>query len=134
MTSTSSTPRRRTRQREAIEEYLADQSVFRSAQDIHADLRAAGDNIGLATVYRALQAMVDDGEIDVLRLDDGEQQYRRCGAGTDHHHHLVCRQCGFAVEVLDQPVARWADEVGRTHGFTEIEHRVEVFGVCADCR
>ncbi len=125
------TTRRNTKQRSAVLDFLSGQNVFRSAQDIYAHLRERGNRIGLATVYRALQGMVEDGEIDVLRTDDGEAVYRRCGTG--HHHHLVCRVCGRTVEVEDRPVERWAATVAEQHGFVDVEHQVEVFGQCADC-
>ncbi len=118
-----------TRQRNAIREELAQDSAFRSAQEIYANLRTSGTRIGLTTVYRALQALADAGEVDVLRADDGEAAYRLCSEG--HHHHLVCRQCGRTVEVEARAVERWADRVASEHGFTEIAHTVEVFGTCA---
>jgi Fur family ferric uptake transcriptional regulator len=104
---------------------------FRSAQDIHAMLRSQGDTVGLTTVYRTLQALADNGDIDVLRNDEGEAVYRRCG--SSHHHHLVCRGCGRTVEVEGPAVERWAEQVARTHGFSEVSHTVEVFGRCAAC-
>lgn len=128
---TETTTRRPTRQRAAIAAELDQASEFRSAQEIHADLREAGEKIGLATVYRTLQTMSLDGEIDTLRTDDGESVYRRCSTG--HHHHLVCRSCGTAVEVEGPAVERWSDQVSREHGFVDVEHTVEIFGTCANC-
>lgn len=104
---------------------------FRSAQELHDLLRRRGDAVGLTTVYRTLQALADAGEIDVLRSDDGESIYRRCSDG--HHHHLVCRNCGKAVEVEDSQVEEWADRVAAAHGFINVQHTVEVFGLCAGC-
>jgi len=125
-------PQRRTRQRTAVSDILEVQTSFRSAQEIYADLRQQGTAIGLATVYRALQTMVEDGEVDVLRSsDDGEAAYRRCS--TRHHHHLVCRSCGRTVEVEDQDVERWARSVADAHGFSRVDHQVEVFGTCSTC-
>ncbi|MET9709650.1 Fur family transcriptional regulator [Nocardiopsis alba] len=121
-----------TTRREAVRRALTGSSGFRSAQDLHADLRADGSKIGLTTVYRALQAMSDSGEVDVLRTDEGEAVYRACDT-EDHHHHLVCRVCSTAVEIEGPAVERWAAEVGAQHGFTEVTHTVEVFGTCARC-
>jgi Fur family transcriptional regulator, ferric uptake regulator len=121
-----------TRQRVAVREELARDDAFRSAQDVHARLRAAGTRIGLTTVYRALQAMADSGEVDVLRQPDGESVYRRCSTPR-HHHHLVCRECGRTVEVDGPAVERWAERVAAEHGFSGVEHTVEVFGTCANC-
>ncbi len=121
-----------TRQRIAVREELAREASFRSAQDVHARLRAAGTRIGLTTVYRALQSMAETGEVDVLRQPDGESVYRRCSTPR-HHHHLVCRECGRTVEVDGPAVERWADKVAAEHGFSAVEHTVEVFGTCAAC-
>ena len=123
--------RRPTRQRAAVAALLADTDEFRSAQDLHAALRAAGDSVGLATVYRNLQAMAAEGEVDMLRTDDGEAVYRACSTG--HHHHLVCRACGRTVEVEGPTVEAWANRVSAEHGFTDVHHTLEIFGTCADC-
>ena len=123
--------RRPTRQRTAIEADVDRYDEFRSAQEIHASLVAGGDKIGLATVYRTLQAMVDEDALDALRTDDGEQVYRRCSTG--HHHHLVCRECGRTDEVEGPAVERWAERVSAEHGFTEVAHTLELFGRCAAC-
>ncbi|MGI4894777.1 MAG: Fur family transcriptional regulator [Janthinobacterium lividum] len=123
--------RRSTKQRSAVSTILDEADAFISAQDLHAALRARGDSVGLATVYRALQALADDGDVDVLRTDEGESLYRRCSTG--HHHHLVCRRCGRTVEVEGPTVEAWAKRIGGEHGFTQVEHVVEVFGVCGTC-
>ena len=122
---------RSTRQRSAISALLAESKGFRSAQDLHAELRDKGDTIGLTTVYRTLQSMSDAGAVDVLRTDSGELIFRKCS--DSHHHHLVCRVCGFTVEVEDPKVEVWARSAGQAHGFTEVTHSVELFGVCAEC-
>nr|WP_284291012.1 transcriptional repressor [Angustibacter aerolatus] len=91
-------------------------------------MRASGSPVGLATVYRALQGMVEDGAADALRTGDGEVVYRRCSQG--HHHHLVCRECGRTVEVEGPTVERWATRVAEQHGFHDVSHTLEVFGTC----
>ena len=123
--------RRPTRQQSAIAREMAGSEEFRSAQEIHAALVAGGDKIGLATVYRTLQAMVDEGLVDALRTDDGEQAYRRCSTG--HHHHLVCRDCGRTVEIEGPAVERWTAAISAEHGFTDVAHTLELFGRCGPC-
>lgn len=122
---------RPTRQRLAVAEVLATFDDFRSAQEIHEQLRSSGEGIGLTTVYRTLQTLADAGEIDMLRTDSGEAVYRRCSA--HHHHHLVCRHCGRTVEVEGPTVELWAERVAAEHDFTDISHTVEIFGTCATC-
>jgi Fur family ferric uptake transcriptional regulator len=124
-------PQRSTRQRAAVAAVLDSVPDFRSAQELHDLLKQRGENVGLTTVYRTLQSLAESGEVDVLRTGDGESIYRRCSSG--HHHHLVCRVCGRAVEVEGPAVERWADKVAAEHGFSEVSHTVEIFGRCAEC-
>jgi Fur family ferric uptake transcriptional regulator len=124
---------RATRQRSAVAATLGTSEGFRSAQDLYEAMRAAGERVGLTTVYRTLQAMAAAGEVDVLRTADGESVYRRCRSDV-HHHHLVCRSCGTTVELPGDEVEAWAAQVAEEHGFTDTTHTVEVFGICATCR
>ena len=102
-------PRRQTRQRRAVDEVLAELAEFRTAQQIHEELRHRGGSVGLTTVYRRLQTLAEAGELDAIRVADGETAYQRCSDG--HHHHLVCRVCGRTVEVSGPAVEKWADAV-----------------------
>ncbi|NMH96659.1 Fur family transcriptional regulator [Pseudonocardia acidicola] len=123
---------RATRQRAAVSALLDRLDDFRSAQEIHEQLRRSGEGIGLTTVYRTLQALADSGEVDVLRTGTGEAVYRRCDS-AEHHHHLVCRRCGRAVEIEGPAVESWAQRVADEHGYTELSHTVEIFGLCREC-
>jgi len=122
---------RPTRQRIAITAALRESVDFQSAQEVHDAVRQAGEKVGLATVYRTLQAMADSGEVDVRHSPAGEATYRRCS--TSHHHHLVCRSCGRTVEITGSAVERWAHAVADEHGFTDVAHTVELVGLCAEC-
>ncbi len=122
---------RSTRQRAAIATLLETVDDFRSAQELHDELRRRGETIGLTTVYRTLQSMAAAGLLDTLRSDTGESVYRRCS--TDHHHHLVCSSCGSTVEVGDHEVETWAAEVAAEHGFSDPSHTIEIFGTCSQC-
>lgn len=128
----SGPPRRVTSQRAALAGVLAGTDEFATAQELHEALRAAGARVGLATVYRTLADLVASGDIDTLRSPAGETLYRRCG-DAEHHHHLVCRVCGRTVEVTAPAVEHWAKSVARTYGFSDIDHEIELFGVCAAC-
>lgn len=80
MTSTDPPPRH-TRQRAAVSAIMTTLDEFRTAQDVHAELRQRGEAIGLATVYRTLARMAADGEVDSIRTPEGVAAYRRCSAG-----------------------------------------------------
>jgi Fur family ferric uptake transcriptional regulator len=114
-----------------VKEALGTSENFVSAQSLHSSLRESGSPIGLATVYRALADLAQDGDADSLQ-QEGESLYRACTPGS-HHHHLICRSCGLTVEISAEPIEKWAQSVAAEHGFTSANHVVDVFGFCADC-
>jgi Fur family ferric uptake transcriptional regulator len=122
-------PARITRQRTAVLEALRRAPEPLSAKDLHEGL---GHSVGLATVYRALQGLVDAGRVDVFRRGTGEALFRLCN--PVHHHHLVCHRCGRVVEIDTCGVELWASRVAHRHGFSITDHQADVFGVCAACQ
>jgi Fur family ferric uptake transcriptional regulator len=122
---------RSTKQRKAVAEVLATISKFSSAQEVHSILISRGEKVGLATVYRTLQALAETGAIDVLR-NDGEALYRACS--NDHHHHLVCTGCNKTTEISAPEVEIWTEKIAREQGYVISGHTIEVFGLCKNCR
>jgi Fur family transcriptional regulator, ferric uptake regulator len=128
---TLNTPRKR-----ALLEVLEGADRFLSTAELHgrlcAHLAPQGLRMGIATVYSQLRRLAQSGAVDTLRSDEGETLYwlpRR----DEHHHYLVCRSCGRAVEVEADPVEEWADALGATVGFREVTHTFELFGLCHRC-
>ena len=101
---------RMTKQRQAVFDNLSEHRDFRSAQKVFEDLTARGHQIGLATVYRNLQALAEDNQVD-----------------------LVCRNCGRAEDLGAGELEKWISAVASSHGYTQIEHSIELFGLCSDC-
>ncbi|MFC5930572.1 transcriptional repressor [Cryobacterium melibiosiphilum] len=124
--------KRNTWQREAVRGALDASGGFVSAQGLHSALHASGSPIGLATVYRALADLAVGGDADSLQSPDGESLYRACST-NEHHHHLICRNCGLTVEIEADAVETWAKNVASQNGFTDAAHVVDVFGLCAAC-
>lgn len=124
---------RNTKQREEILALLRREEDFRSAQQLFTAMRLQGSKIGLATVYRNLQALVDAGEADTMRLPTGEQLYRLCGQAVQHHHHLICRYCARTIDIIGPAVEKWADRVAAEHEFTAVSHTLDIFGTCPSC-
>ena len=111
MRARNRSPRARgTRQAQALAVALESLPGFCSAQEIHAELRRKGEHVGLATIYRHLQALSEEGSVDAIRDASGEILYRQCETSV-HHHHLTCRNCGRSVEVEGRAVEQWAEKV-----------------------
>lgn len=131
MTTTNPEPaRRQTWQKDAVLHALGQAQGFVSAQQLHKQLTQHGSVIGLATVYRTLNSLVADGLADSL-VNAGESLFRDCS--KDHHHHLICNGCGIAVEIEAKQAETWATKVAKEHGFTQVTHTIDIFGLCEAC-
>jgi Fur family transcriptional regulator, ferric uptake regulator len=123
---------RPTRQRLTVLSELMDEDDDVTAQQLHERLRQRGERLGLATVYRTLGLLAEEGVIDSLSHHQGELCYRLCG--HDHHHHLVCSGCHRVVELDDCELEPWLERVSAAHWFVATGHRLEVSGLCPNCR
>ncbi len=123
---------RATRQKKALSELLEEASNFSSAQELHSKLRERGYRVGLTTVYSQLRVLAEAGNIDSVLTPSGETLYRLCSLSS-HHHHLICRDCGDAIEIEAALVESWTNEVAKQAGFTDISHTIEIEGRCQRC-
>ncbi|WP_244258414.1 transcriptional repressor [Streptomyces sp. Tu 2975] len=122
-----------TRQRAAVAQALAGCADFVSAQQLHARMADEGIRVGLTTVYRALQDAERTGGADVVRSEIGERRYRHRPA-AEHRHYIICRSCRRGEPLDTDVVERWVAHVSRTTGFAEVDHTLELSGVCGNCR
>ena len=122
---------RQTKQRQAIVETLQASSAFLTVAQLAELLASNNQAIGLATIYRTVNALHQSNELDSVTLGDGQLAYRLCNA--THHHHLRCTKCGVTVELVGTQIEEWAHQVGATHGFSAIEHTIELTGICQNC-
>ena len=120
--------------RRLVVEFLGEQDCCLSAQEIHDAVRARGGRVGIASVYRTLDGMDALGLVQRIDLGDGVARFEPAHAGGDHHHHLVCDDCGkvepFEDARLESAIALVAD--GR--GYAVAAHDVVLRGACEDCR
>jgi len=115
-------------------EFLDAQDCCVSAQEIYDGLRENGTRVGVASVYRALDGLAQLGLVQRVELGDGITRFEPARPGGDHHHHLVCDECG-KVEPFEDPMLESAIErVAVGHGYTVAAHDVVVHGACDDCR
>ena len=124
---------RRTRPRNAVAELIARRTGHFTAADLLSDATRSGLRIGRATIFRNLELFTELGALERLDLPSGEHAYVACEP-EQHHHHVVCRLCGRSAEVGDSGLQSVVSEIARRSGYSIDAHRLELFGICAQCR
>jgi len=114
-------------------EHLAAQNCCVGAKEIHDDLRRHGRTVGLASVYRMLDALSEQSLVQRVDVGDGIVRYEPARR-SDHHHHLVCENCGKVEPFEDHGLEQALEAVEQRSGYTVAGHEVVVRGECADCR
>lgn len=130
--SLSRSGRRNSSARRAVIELLGRQRCCLTAQEIFDELRAEGRRVGIASVYRLLEQLARDGYVQRVDVGVGTARFEPHHAGGEHHHHLVCADCGkveaFADAELEQALHKVEDETGYA-----VAHDVVLRGVCDAC-
>ena len=119
--------------RRAVVELLGRQNCCLSAQEIFDGLRKARRPVGIASVYRALDALVDLRLVKRVDAGDGIARFEPAPDDGDHHHHLVCRDCGKVEAFTDSRLERAIDRIASGLRYAVEEHEVVLTGACADC-
>ena len=108
-----------------------------TAEEIYEIIKTDCPEIGLATVYRTIQLLLELHLIDRINLDDGFVRYEIGNGkegGTKHrHHHLVCRKCGRVISFQDDLLEELEDKIVKTSGFQVMDHKVKLYGYCKEC-
>ncbi len=120
--------------RRAVVELLGRQGCCLSAQEIHERLRAAGPKVGIASVYRALEGLDGLGLVQRVDLGDGVARFEPSHPDGDHHHHLVCDDCGKVEPFEDAALEATIERVADGRGYAVAAHDVVLRGACEDCR
>ncbi len=121
----------RTRSQERIMQVLKTLKKAISAQDLYIELRKRNQNMGLATVYRSLEALKLQGEVQVRTLPNGESLY---GSIHRDQHHLTCVNCGTSIAIAECPVHQLEKQLEQSHHFKVYYHTLEFFGLCDRCQ
>ena len=124
--------RRLTQQRVIVAEALASARRALSAQELYDRIKSAHPGIGRATVYRALEAQVQDGMASRFEREGHVSAYIACDA--EHHHHLVCTRCQRVEDLAEDVIAPMLVAVGRRHNFQVDHAALDLYGLCASCR
>ncbi len=118
--------------RNILEEIFSTHDHF-DVESLRDRLRAKGDRVSVATIYRLIPLLVESGMIRQATVREGHPTYEHL-FGHHPHHHLICVNCGKVVEFRESAVEKLLDRVCGRHGFAPFDYRLGVRGVCAACR
>src|SRR5437763_11858983 len=125
--------KRLTAARRAVAEAIAEQDGHFTAEDVLAASRSRRRVVGRATVFRSLELLADLHLVERVDLPSGDHAYVACEPDA-HHHHVVCSTCGRSVEVGELGLRPILERIESSTGFAIDSHRLELFGLCPECR
>ncbi len=123
---------RLTEPRRSVAALIAEQEGHFTAAELAAAARLRRLGLGRATIFRTLETLDSLGAIERVDLPTGEHAYVGCAPA--HHHHVICSGCGRAEEIADAGLRRVVIDIARRTGYRIDDHRLELFGLCADCQ
>ena len=124
---------KQTPHRHLILETFLDGEGHRSVEDIYRAVRQRDAHIGYTTVYRTMKLLGEAGLARELDLSDGLTRYEHLYNHT-HHDHLICTECGSSIEFFNAEIERLQDSASEKLGFKVLDHRLQIYGLCAACR
>jgi Fur family ferric uptake transcriptional regulator len=122
-----------TRQRDLVAQTVLLAEDHLSVDGIRRRLREKGERVGTATVYRTLDVLLESGLVRAHDFGEGFKRYEPMPAQA-HHEHLICERCGRVVEFQNERLERMLPIIADEHAFQHDRHRVEIYGVCRECR
>ena len=122
---------RSTKQRSVILEVLLETRRPVSAQEIFSKIKDEDSRIRLSTIYRNLNQFENHGLVNRLNIDDKENRFELIS--EEHHHHLICVECGEILP-LDCPLKDYEDRLGRETNYNILDHKLKIYGVCPLCQ
>lgn len=123
-----------TQQREAVAEVVLGTGGHLSVEDIEVALKQHGERIGKATIYRTMEILVRSGLVTEHDFGEGFKRYEHLFGQRAAHAHLVCTNCSTVREIQSPELLRLQEEAARGYDFAPSRYRMEIYGLCADCR
>jgi len=123
-----------TQQREVIAEAVFSSEGHHSVDEIERELRERGERIGKATIYRTLDLLVKSRLVEEHDFGEGFKRYEHRLSSRPVHEHLICQECNKVVEFRSDELRDIEDRVAEEHDFVVTRHKLEVYGLCAECR
>ena len=120
--------------RAAVLDLLAGQDCCASAQELHELLRARSRSVGIASVYRVLDVLAELRLVQRVDVGDGIARFEPALPDGDHHHHVVCDDCGKVEPFSDPSLETAIVRASKRLGYSVDAHEVVLRGECGDCR
>jgi len=103
-------------------------------QALYEDIKQDHPTIGFATVYRTLKLFKESGIASERNFGDGKARYEPIRSEAEHHHHMICTECGQIVEFANMQIESCLLQVARLNEFNVSNHKLEIYGLCSDCK
>lgn len=120
-------------QREDIARVFFSRGGHVSIDELHAEVKKTSPRVGYATVHRTVRLLKDLGFAAERHFDDGQARYERV-EGEQHHDHLICERCRRIIEFQSDEIETLQRSVARALGFVVSRRRMELYGICRECR
>jgi Fur family ferric uptake transcriptional regulator len=124
---------KRTPHRDLILETFLENEGHRSVEDIYHTVKAIDPRIGYTTVYRTMKLLIRCGLAREIELADGITRYEHL-FNHEHHDHLICMECGNSIEFYNPEIEALQDAASAQLGFKVLDHKLQIYGVCSNCR
>ncbi|MCX6119815.1 MAG: Fur family transcriptional regulator [Proteobacteria bacterium] len=122
---------KQTQQRKIIVDFFLRINSHVDAEELHRRIRAEGHDIGLATIYRTLNLLMDAGIVEERSFQDGRSVFE-VASPDGHHDHLVCTECGLVIEFENEGIEEMQRAVAKQYSINLKTHRLDLFGTCMD--
>lgn len=123
-----------TAQRDDIARVFFASTRHLSIDDLYREVRKVNERVGYATVYRTIKLLKDCELAEERHFADGHTRYENAESDEEHHDHLICDNCGKIVEFNDEKLERLQEKIAEGLGFVLARHRMELYGICRECR
>jgi len=121
-----------TAQRDAIARAFFAIGRHISAEELYAEVKRINPHVGYATIYRTLRLLKECALVSERHFDEGQARYET--VSERHHDHFICERCGKIIEFENEGIERLQRAVANQIGALLTRHKMELYGLCADCR